>query len=164
MKKDCGHTVRPRCFGGVKLLKCFSDFVSCENLGELNIHLLRDTSRNCINNLINTHGEGGGVYILEIGYYSGCNAFLVVTLFAIIIPQLQYSVFPPFQRLGMDKFCVSIPFSIPMNLATLPPYGLLTVQEIINLISEMVNIYPSRTLLVIHSKGVESSSFLLNLL
>ena len=128
MKKDCGYTIRPKCFGGVKLLKCFGDFVFCENLGGLSVHLLRDTSRNCISDLNSTRGEGGGVYILEIGCCGGCNAFLALTPFAIIIPQPQYSVFPPlFRRTGMENFCVSVPLPIPMNLAALPPYGLLTV-------------------------------------
>ena len=70
----------------MKLLKCFGDFVSCENLGELGIHLLRDMSRNNISDLINTCGEGGGIYVLKIGYCSGCNTFLTLTPFTIIIP------------------------------------------------------------------------------
>ena len=86
MIKDGRYTIKPGCFGGVMLLKCFGDFVSCENLGELSVHLLHDTSRNCISDLINTRGEGGGVYILKKGYCSGSNAFLALAQFAIIIP------------------------------------------------------------------------------
>ena len=64
----------------------------------------------------------------------------------------------------MEKFCVSVPLPILMDLAALTPYGLLTIKEIINFLSELVNFCPSSALMVIHSKGVESSSFLLNLL
>ena len=64
----------------------------------------------------------------------------------------------------METFCVSVPLPILMDLAALTPYGLLTIKEIINFLSELVNFCPSSALMVIHSKGVESSSFLLNLL
>ena len=70
----------------MKPLKRFGDFVSCGNLGELGVHLLCDMSRNNISDLINTRKVGGGIYVLKIGYCNGCNTFLTLTPFTIIIP------------------------------------------------------------------------------
>lgn len=47
-------------------------------------------------------------------------------------------LFPPFRGTGMEKFCISVTFLIPMNSATLSPDGLLTVQKVIYFLSNLI--------------------------
>lgn len=116
MKKDCGHAVRPRCFGGVELLECHSDFLSCESLGELCVHLFCDTPRYCTSDFIDLGGVGGGVYFLRIRCCSGYDTFLAFIPYTIIIPKLQNGIlFPPFRSSGVEKFSVSVTLPVPME-------------------------------------------------
>ena len=104
MKKDCRHTIWPRRFGWVKLLKCCSDFISCKDLSKLSIHVLSDTSRQCINNLTNSTWRGSGINLFKIRYCCSNNTFLTLTPKAIIIPNPQDGVlFPSFKSTGMKK-------------------------------------------------------------
>ena len=87
MKKDCRHTIKSRCFCWVELLKCIGDFVSCENLGKLSIHILRNTPRHCTSDLTNTTWGGSGVNLLKVRNCSGNNVVLTLTPDTTIIPQ-----------------------------------------------------------------------------
>ena len=104
MKKDCRHTIKSRCFCWVELLKCIGDFFSCENLGKLSIHILRNTPRHCTSDLTDTTWGGSGVNLLKVRNCSGNNVVLTLTLDTTIIPQPQNGVFFFFfQRLGHGK-------------------------------------------------------------
>ena len=163
MKKDHGHIVRTGCFSGVELLQCLQDFLSCERFGEFSVHFICDTPRNCISDFIDSSGKGCSVDFLKIGYCSGCNTFLVFTPDTILIPKPKDGIlFPPFRSTGMEKFRISVSFLIPMDFATLPLDGLLTIQKVIYFISKLINFCPSIALLINSCNGVKSSSFLRN--
>ena len=163
MKKDRGHIVGHGCFGGVELLQCLHDFLSCESFDELCVHFFCDTPRDCISNFIDPSGRGGSVDFLKIRYCSGCDSFLAFTPNTILVPKPQNGIlFPPFRSTGMEKFSVSVTFLIPMNLAALSPNGLLTVQKVIYFLSKLINFCPFISLLVFSGNGVKSSSFLRN--
>ena len=108
MKEDRGHTVRPRCFGGVELLKCLQDFLTCESFGELRVHFIRDMPRDCISDFIDSDGRRCSVDFLKIGYSSVCDTFLTFTPYTILIPKPQNGILLPSLRSTGEKisyFC-----------------------------------------------------------
>ena len=128
MKEDRGHIVRPRCFDGVELLKCLQDFLTCESFGELRVHFICDTPRDCISDFIDFDGRRCSIDFLKISYGSGCDTFLIFTSNTLLIPKPQNGILlPPLRSTGVKKFCISVTFLIPMDFATLSPNDLLTV-------------------------------------
>ena len=161
MKKDGGRTVRPRCFGGVELLQCLQDFLTCESFGELRVHFICDTPRDCISDFIDSGGRRCSVNFLKISYNSGCDTFLTFTPYTILVPKPQNGILlPPFRSTGMKKFRIFVTFLIQMDFATLSPNGLLTIQKVIYFLSKLINFSPSIALLINSCNGVKNSSFL----
>ena len=104
MKKDCGHTIWPRCFVRVELLQSFQDLLFCESFGELNVHIFCDTPRDCTYDFIDPGGGRGGINFLEIRNSSISYTLLTITPQPIIIPKPQNGIlFPPFRSTGMEK-------------------------------------------------------------
>ena len=161
MKKDCGHTIWPRCFVGVELLQSFQDLLFCESFGELNVHIFCDTPRDCTYDFIDPGGGRGGINFLEIRNSSISYTLLTITPQPIIVPKPQNGIlFPPFRSMGMEKFSISVTIPIPMNLAALSPNGFLTVQKIIYFPPKLINLCPPDSKLIGTGNGIKSSSFL----
>lgn len=71
------------------LLQGFNYFIFSENMREVSIHLLCNSSRDYTCNLTNIGGRGGSVDVLEVGDCCSCYAIFVFTPFTFIIPKAQ---------------------------------------------------------------------------
>lgn len=163
MIKTGGHTIGARCLGRVHLVKGFQDFFPSEGFGKLSIHLLSHSPGDDISDLFNSTGRGSSIYFFEIAHCRCCNAVFVFAPGPIFAPKAKNCIlFPSLRCPSMKKFGISVSLSITVNLAALVPKGLFTVQEIVDLLPEPINVCPKSAIMVVGGERVQGFLLLLD--